>query len=92
MIVGKYKKAGRKKGKRRWRVRTLIKKYKGVCALCGCVVTLETNAKNQASVDHVIPRSAGGSEEFSNLQLLCRECNQNKGSTIIDEDGEVAEE
>jgi 5-methylcytosine-specific restriction endonuclease McrA len=46
----------------------------------------------QASVDHVIPRSAGGSEEFSNLQLLCRECNQNKGSTIIDEDGEVAEE
>lgn len=90
--MGKYKKAGRWKGKRRWRIRTLIKKYKGVCASCGCVVSLEYNTPNQATVDHIVPRSAGGNEEFSNLQLLCRRCNEEKGDTIIGEDGEALEE
>lgn len=90
--MGKYKKAGRYKGKRRWRIRNLITKYRGVCVGCGCNVTLEHNADDQATVDHIVPKSAGGSEDFTNLQLLCRNCNQKKGSTIIDEDGEVLEE
>jgi len=90
--MGKYKKAGRWKGKRRWRVKALIKKHRGVCANCGCTVTLEHLAPEQATVDHIIPRSAGGGEDLKNLQLLCRDCNQTKGDTVIDEDGEVLEE
>jgi hypothetical protein len=31
-------------------------------------------------VEHVIPRSAGGSDETSNLALACRSCNLRKGT------------
>ena len=32
--------------------------------------------------DHILPRSAGGSNQVYNLQTMCRECNQAKGATI----------
>lgn len=31
-------------------------------------------------VDHVMPRALGGGNDMGNLQLLCRPCNQRKGS------------
>ena len=30
-------------------------------------------------VDHVVPRSRGGSDHLENLQLLCAHCNRIKG-------------
>ena len=53
---------------------------------------LTHNHDRQATVDHIIPLSKGGAEDFTNLQLLCRKCNVEKGDTILDEFGEVAEE
>ena len=35
------------------------------------------------SIDHVVPRSRGGSNEMSNLQVLCTMCNVRKGTRII---------
>jgi 5-methylcytosine-specific restriction endonuclease McrA len=32
--------------------------------------------------DHIYPRSAGGSNKYTNLQTMCEPCNQNKGATI----------
>lgn len=87
--MGKWKRRGSLKGKRRWRVRTLINKYKGKCAACQVQVTLTHRARDQATVDHIVPRSKGGGEELSNLQLLCRECNEAKGDSLIDEYGEL---
>ena len=32
------------------------------------------------TIDHVFPRSRGGSDEAENLQTLCRSCNSKKGA------------
>lgn len=49
-----------------------------VCALCG-----ETQAKFH--LDHIIPRSRGGSDDASNRQWLCATCNLAKGALTPDE-------
>lgn len=50
----------------------------GVCINCDSEEDLE--------YDHVIPFSKGGSNTAANIQLLCRECNMRKSSTIGGED------
>lgn len=42
------------------------------CKGCGTHVNL--------TVDHIVPWSAGGSDELDNLQTLCRSCNSRKGA------------
>lgn len=32
------------------------------------------------TIDHIIPRSAGGGDDWSNLQTLCHYCNTQKGT------------
>lgn len=48
---------------------------KGRCALCGATVK-----ERLLDVDHIIPRSRGGSNEYENLQILCSKCNRSKGN------------
>jgi hypothetical protein len=45
------------------------------CVKCGATVELH--------FDHIIPLAKGGSDEASNIQLLCRRCNQSKGARLV---------
>jgi 5-methylcytosine-specific restriction endonuclease McrA len=38
-----------------------------------------------ASIDHVVPRSKGGTDDFDNLVLACPSCNSSKGTRDYDE-------
>lgn len=49
---------------------------KGRCALCGV-----HSSERRIEVDHIIPRSRGGTKDMSNLQALCDECNRGKSNT-----------
>ena len=40
----------------------------------------EADTAVRLHVDHIVPRSKGGSNELSNLQVLCAECNLGKSN------------
>ena len=44
----------------------------GACLHCGTTDDL--------TIDHIVPWSAGGSDDIANLQTLCRSCNARKGA------------
>jgi 5-methylcytosine-specific restriction endonuclease McrA len=43
---------------------------------------VECKASEYLEFDHVIPWSRGGATSVTNLQLLCRRCNQLKGARL----------
>jgi len=56
----------------------LLEKWGRTCAYCG--------AKNvPLQIEHIQPRSKGGSNRISNLTLACQCCNQQKGATSIED-------
>lgn len=61
---------------------SVFERDKFKCVYCGC------GAKDGAvlNVDHIIPVSKGGSNESTNLQTLCRACNNGKADRIMPND------
>lgn len=47
------------------------------CCECGA-----TNQQTRLTIDHIIPRALGGTNDIDNLQTLCEECNTQKGTSI----------
>lgn len=56
------------------RVATLLKQQKGKCVHCG----LYFREEDVTEIDHKIPLSKGGKDEYKNLQLLHRHCHDVK--------------
>ena len=54
----------------------LLEKWGRTCAYCG-----KTNLPLE--IEHILPKSKGGSNRVSNLTLACTECNQKKGNRPI---------
>ena len=58
----------------------LLEKWKRTCAYCKKTdIPLE--------VEHIIPKSRGGSNRVNNLTIACRKCNQKKGNKTAEEFG-----
>lgn len=54
------------------------------CKMCGCKVQKkDVNAGNAAELDHIIPIAKQGIETYSNVQTLCRNCNQSKRDKLV---------
>lgn len=53
--------------------------YYYYCYLCG-----KAMAPSETTLDHLIPRSRGGTNDFSNLKPCCYLCNSRKGSKVLD--------
>ena len=68
--------------------RTIVyRKHNYICTSCG-VKCLHPNKENYnqsnaATLDHIIPKSKGGSHTYDNVTLLCRSCNTIKSDKII---------
>jgi RNA-directed DNA polymerase len=56
------------------RTASLLKKQKGKCAYCG----LFFKEGDVIEIDHIIPKSKGGKNEYKNWQLLHRHCHDEK--------------
>jgi 5-methylcytosine-specific restriction endonuclease McrA len=56
------------------------------CCDCGItVVRSRYYQRNQATIDHTIPLSKGGSHTYSNVRTLCMPCNTAKADRLIGE-------
>ena len=60
------------------------------CVLCGAAPEIDSEVR--LHVDHIVPRSKGGSNEMSNLQVLCSECNLGKSNRDNTAFGELTED
>ena len=58
----------------------LFKKYNGRCVYCGNKAT---------EIEHVIPKSKGGTDSVHNLVIACRKCNELKGKLSLKEFGKL---
>jgi len=55
-----------------------LQSYK--CVYCKCSIL-----NNNYHIDHIMPLSKGGTNELSNIQLLCPDCNLKKNNKLPEE-------
>lgn len=55
------------------------------CCWCGIKCDARRGRKDSATVEHVVPKSKGGADEWENMALACSECNGRRGVQDIEE-------
>lgn len=57
----------------------IYKRDDNKCQYCG--------STRHLTIDHVIPKSKGGSEDWDNLVVACSSCNTKKGDKLLEQTG-----
>lgn len=60
------------------RKQQLITEYGSICFWCGNLLP-----ENQLTIDHLKPKSLGGSNNLENLRLACFPCNNSRGNSLF---------
>jgi 5-methylcytosine-specific restriction endonuclease McrA len=74
-----------------WSKHGVLKRDQFTCIFCGVQIGEQRGGRNynraDFTVDHIIPRSRGGLNTWSNTACACYYCNQRKGSRTAHEAG-----
>jgi 5-methylcytosine-specific restriction endonuclease McrA len=55
------------------------------CCWCGVKTTDLRKVRHASTIEHVLPKSLGGSNEWENLAMSCEKCNNARGNMSADE-------
>lgn len=50
------------------------------CCWCGRHVSIFRGRRDSATIEHVLPKSQGGTDDWENLAMSCARCNSDRGS------------
>jgi hypothetical protein len=69
------------------RISSIVRAANGQCPLCGLTLSTECDPSHDRHVelDHKLPRSEGGTDDFTNLRAICRKCNGFKSDFVSPE-------
>jgi len=60
--------------------KNILLRDRNTCQYCGVVLS-----SSDLTLDHVVPRSRGGSSTWENLVACCHDCNRRKGNHLLGE-------
>lgn len=61
-----------------WVRRAVFFRDRGMCVLCATDLSGVLSIGSEENYDHMVPLAGGGLNDVSNIQLLCRRCNEAK--------------
>jgi HNH endonuclease len=67
-----------------WAKRAVFFRDRGHCCNCERDLSGAYSPINRAEYDHIVPLATGGLNDVTNLQLLCKECNNSKRATRVE--------
>jgi 5-methylcytosine-specific restriction endonuclease McrA len=74
-----------------WSRRGVLMRDNYVCIYCGVTIGSQNRdkvlAKDDFTIDHIVPRSRGGKDQWTNTACACSACNHRKGSRLPHEAG-----
>jgi hypothetical protein len=62
-----------------WAKQAVFFRDRGICTRCLVNLSGLLAAQNDENYDHIVPLKRGGTNDVTNLQLLCGDCNKSKG-------------